>query len=165
MIVSERLSRTAYAVVDEKSGKRYLRTVTNIQPYRASNKAPTNNDAVSSTYEIGDMIATRDNDASDEVWIGEVTSVDAESVKCHYWCTSSRNAVMGVFKPAYIGNQTGQTILTYTLGNVEKCEPWSGVLPRDLIVSKVRLSTGKRGLRKLTAASRRDLLSFRVANL
>ena len=113
--------------LNEETGRRYERTVTNVAPYRPTSAVPRDGfKHEQDRVQIGDMVAVKDDNASDEVWIARVLGVDADTVECHYWSTtsSSNNAV---FKPTYVGLSSGKTILTYRLrASEEPTKLWTG---------------------------------------
>ena len=166
MRIVEATSNTAYVVEDEETGRRYERTVTNVAPYRPTSAVPRDGfKHEQDRVQIGDMVAVKDDSASDEVWIARVLGVDADTVECHYWSTtsSSNNAV---FKPTYVGLSSGKTILTYRLrANEEPTKLWTGTSPLELVVAKVGFRVDKRGQHRLDHASLRSLRDYRIPRM
>jgi hypothetical protein len=165
MRISCVLSKTAYTVRDEKSGQEFDRTVSNINPYRPSvieSGTVITSRGDSKVPMVGDMIAVLEDDV---IWLAQVLRLDADLLECHYWATTS-DSKNAVFKPAFIGSSTGKTILTYKLrANEEPTIKWTGSIPMGLLVSKVTFRVDKKGMHRLSNASRRLLSNYVLAKL
>ena len=173
MQIVQRLSRTAYRMREVKTGREFERTVSNINPYRASG-SPADVGPVSSQadtdYKVSDLVAVEE---SKEIWIAQIISSDAETLDLHYWGTQARG-LSAVFKPCYVGSRTGKTILSYHLRKAEGGQigslsarhlpvdrkekevstRWTGRVPKDCIIGKIALDVRKRGKRNVMVLSR-----------
>ena len=165
MTVVERPTNTTYVLKEDSSGQVFQRSVTNIKKYKAAGERdPGAKVAGAENFLAGDMVATRDTTDSKEFWIAKVISVDADSIKCHFWATRGVAMKKAVYKPAYIGDISGKTILAYKLGrNEEACKPWTGIVPMECIITKVKL--GGKESKKLKPASQKLLDRFLMARL
>jgi hypothetical protein len=159
LVITERISPTTYAMRDPRSPatvKDYVRTVTNINPYRAD-AVQTIGDDVVATFglSVGDFVATLDDADTKVVSIGKVEHLDADELTVHYWATRGSKVSTAVFKPAYIGVNTGKTIMAHTLRSREEpCEMWTGRVPLELVLGLVVFAVDKHGAHRLHKESR-----------
>jgi hypothetical protein len=176
MRVTEKLSNTSYRMQDIDTSQIFNRSVTNIKRYKAEvnvaveqlgkREEDAKDSQEAAGIRPGDMVATRDSEETCEFWLGEVISVDADYIKCHYWATRGSAMKKAVFKPAYIGQRTGKTILTYNTAKAgEECERWTGQVPRELIITKVKLGDKRKGARKLKPLSQKALCGWVMAKM
>ena len=55
----------------------------------------------------------RDSEESREFWLAEILAIEVDGIKCHYWATKNAVVKKAVFKPTFIGQTTGKTIIAY----------------------------------------------------
>ena len=82
MEVVEVLSPTAYRMQERATGRFFERTVTNINHYRADpDKALAV--GVHGDYKVGGIVAAKDIEDTDEIWLGQVLAVHEDSLELH----------------------------------------------------------------------------------
>ena len=105
MEITEKLAATVYRMREHATGRNFERTVANINTYRADpDKAPTSLSGGDTTsFKVGDFLATLDNVDSKEIWLAQVTALTEDGYSVHYWATCGSKWATAVFKPAYVG--------------------------------------------------------------
>ena len=152
MKVVKKLSQTTYQLEDMRTGQSFERSITNINAYRADvtdvkmSKAAmareTERQRARQGFVPGDMVACKDSEQDTDFWVARTLEMTPEGdTRVHYWGTRGRALKSAVFKPAYIGARTGKTILTNDTSRAgESCAPWTGVVPLDCVVGRVKLT-------------------------
>jgi hypothetical protein len=102
--IVERLSTTAYAVIDDTTHKRYERVVSNICRYHAE-KPKTNADAKFNTYYSEpfaneEFIAIRD-DITGPFYVARIMEVRDQNILLHYYGCTEIVLASAVFKPCW----------------------------------------------------------------
>ena len=168
MRVIEIISGTTYRMQDEMTAQVFNRSTTNMKRYKAevggavALGAEKNSEGA---FMVGDMVAVRDSEESREFWLAEILAIEVDGIKCHYWATKNAVVKKAVFKPTFIGQTTGKTIIAYNNARAgEACEPWTGQVPFELVVCKIKLND-KKGARKLMPASQKALSGWIMARM
>jgi hypothetical protein len=103
--VVERLSSTAYAVMDDTTQRRYERVASNILAYRASqpkanSSAQSFNEIYSEPFSEDEFIAIRDT-PSGPFYVAQIQDVTATTIRVHYFGTTHMVLKDAVFKPCW----------------------------------------------------------------
>jgi hypothetical protein len=100
--VTERLSATSYAVVDDDTQRAYERVLANMLPYRAvRTKVNANaqyNEQYSESFTEGEFIAIRD-EPTGPIYLAEVMDVQPRHICLHYYGCTEVVLAAAVFKP------------------------------------------------------------------
>ena len=175
MEVIEKPTSTTYKMKDINTGQVFQRSVTNVQKYKAPIQrkgAQTVTTAETKVrhergFTVNDMVACVDDEGDSNFWVARIIGQpDNNSNVVHYWGTRGAALKHAVFKPAYIGSSTGKTILAYTRNKRdEKSTEWTGVLPDNLVIGRVKLLKGKSGQMKIAPKSQAELSNYVMARL
>jgi hypothetical protein len=117
--VTERLSTTAYAVIDDSSQCRYERVISVLLPYRAQNpkgnaSAQQFNEVYSTPFTEDEFIAVRD-DPTGPFYIAEIMLVSPKSITVQYYGTTHVVLADAVFKPCWNDSLGNDIVLAATL--------------------------------------------------
>jgi hypothetical protein len=122
--VTERLSTTAYAVVDDASQRRYERVISGLLPYRAAKpkgnaNAQQFNQVYSAPFEECEFIAVRD-DPTGPFYLAEVMEVSNKSITVQYYGTHHIILAEAIFKPCWSEVLTGDIVLAEVIPDTDE---------------------------------------------
>jgi hypothetical protein len=102
--ILERLSTTAYAMIDDTTKRRYERVISNISRYRAdkpkSNANAQYNQLYSQEFLSGEFIAIRD-DVNGPFYLAQIVTVTPFDIMLHYYGCADVVLASAVFKPCW----------------------------------------------------------------
>jgi hypothetical protein len=137
--VTNRLSSTAYSMTEDRTSRRFERTVLNMLPYRATSAtAPAVYDPFySDPFTIDEIVAIKD-DPESPFYIARTTAINATNISVHYHGCTTRDLDRAVFRPGWHAPGSNLVTLAATCppGNV----PYTGNLQldslRELLVAR-----------------------------
>jgi hypothetical protein len=123
--VVERLSSTAYAVVDDTTQRRFERVASNILPYRASQPkanatAQSFNEIYSEPLREEEFIAIRD-EPTGPFYVAQILEVTAKEICVQYFGTTQMVLKDAIFKPCWHEVAGDSILLSWKIPAYENC--------------------------------------------
>jgi len=113
--ITKRTSNTGYEMREKQSGKIFGRTIANIGEYP---KQPSGAVSIEekqlrpvSSRQKGSHIIVRDSEDAKAWWIGEFLNYEEDELKLHYYGTQNSKVDEARFRPVWISERDGKSIL------------------------------------------------------
>ncbi len=121
--ITERLSTTACAVVDNASQRRYESVISSLLPYRAAKpkgnaNAQQFNEVYSAPFEECEFIAVR-YDPTGPFYLAEIMEVSPKSIIVQYYGTHHIALAEAIFKPCWNKVMSGDIVLAETIPDAD----------------------------------------------
>jgi hypothetical protein len=127
--ILERLSTTAYAMIDDTTKRRYERVISNISRYRATkpkeNANAQYNQLYSQDFLPGEFIAIRD-DVNGPFYIAQIDTVNPQDIMLHYYGCTDVVLASAVFKPCWHEESDDVIHLEWESPDPTRFIPYSG---------------------------------------
>jgi hypothetical protein len=129
--ILERLSTTAYAMIDDTTKRRYERVISNIARYRA-NKPKENADAqynqlYSQQFTVDEFIAIRD-DIHGPFYLARIVNVTSVDITVHYYGCTDVILASAIFKPCWHVESDDVIHLDWESPDPARYIPYSGTV-------------------------------------
>jgi transposase InsO family protein len=185
MVVTRREGQSIYTVREIATEKHFRRHVSNICAYPVGNlangddhgasiggkrqltqngsTAAQQDEAVTSGFVLGNVVAFFDDESKTAYWLGDVVRLEGDdAATIHMRATTSTKVKSARFLPVHVETPSGLSILAINpkrrLSPGCTAAPWTGVVQaQDVINFDVQLTSQHR----LSAASRRSLKTFK----
>jgi transposase InsO family protein len=150
-IIFERLSTTAYKMIEESTSRTFERVVSNILPYRATSVpiVTTFEPLYSDPFVVSEIIALRDEPNS-LFYLANVVNVTDFEISVHYFDCTNRNISKAIFRPVW--HLPDSEIMILSTSQPNGTIPYTGIIQldslRNLIVARDLEFTKKRQLRR-----------------
>jgi len=149
--IVQRLSTSAYSMIQDSNGRLFERVLTNILPYRATSvwNAPAFDPATNDPFVPDEVIAVRDSPGT-PFYLARISSISAADITVHYYGCKNRDLERAVFRPSWHLPNTNDIVLSNQ--QPQNTIPYVGVLDfdalRQLLVARNLEFTQARRLRR-----------------